>query len=126
MKFRDENQDETPSEGGDFMAEIRELLNKKDPSQPMSEDEIKTRFGAETLGMVVRVQDRMDLLVDAMHEFLQAREEGGDTTSTLTKFTRLMQETVIKYSPMEVGSMLSAGMTAIAELERRFGKPDSE
>lgn len=119
MKFRDDNENEKSSDtpGRDAMEELRSMFDRESSGNPLTNDEIDSRFGQGSAEMVQRVQVRLDELVDSMKRFNQARKSGGDPAPALMDFTRLMSSTMQRYNSMEISSMLATGIAAIAELE---------
>lgn len=130
IEFRDNNESAPrPSfdnKGDDAMQELRDMFKRETSGDPLSDDEIKSRFGDDALQMVGRVQDRLGELVNAMHDFNIAQHTpGGDVAGALMKFTSLLTQTTQRYNSMEIASMLATGIAAIAEVERREAQDKS-
>lgn len=129
LKFNDENQnqDQPENKQDDLLNRLRGLIKstegvEKNLSDPEYLEKVVGKDNAAAIG---RVQKRIDELTDAAHVFLDARAK-GDPTEAMANFMRIIQDTCIKFSPIEIGSIMSTGMVALATLEKSFGiKPPS-
>lgn len=121
IQFRDEsNEDKKPKRDNSTdaaMEELRELFKRERGDDPLTDDEIASRFGPDAPGMVARVQKRLSELVDAMNAFNMARKNGADVAEPMMKLTKLLGDTMQRYNAMEISSMLATGIAAISEIE---------
>lgn len=122
IQYRDNDKPAATGDGQDALSKLRDLINKAEKTNFDDPDAIKNLAGPEAAASIDRVQERINLLVDTMHEFLNARKDGKDTVAPMGKFIRLVQDTMIKYNAMEIGSIISTGMAAIAQMEQMLGK----
>ena len=128
LKFNDDNQNQDQSDNGkqdDLLSRLRGLIKSTEGKNLSDPDDLEKVVGKENAAAIGRVQKRIDELTDAAHGFLDARAK-GDPTEAMANFMRIIQDTCIKFSPIEIGSIMSTGMVALATLEKSFGiKPPS-
>ena len=127
LKFAGEsNQPERdkPKSSGSALDELRNLLGQptqgghQDAMPPEMIDEIIDKvqdLPDDEVAQLVATHKRMDELVDSWHK---VRDEPGNTEA-LMKFVSLVKQTTLTLPPMQLGSIISAGIAAIVELERR-------
>jgi len=120
-KDKPKNKDNTSKSSA--LDDLRSMLSKptKSGQEAMPDDQINSimdRVGdlprEEVIGMI-NTHDRLD---DLIYLFQQVRENPEDKQN-LVKFVSLIKDTTEKFSNMQLGSMISAGIAAIVELERR-------
>lgn len=131
LKFNDED-DQKPAIGnytGDgsdssLLDRLRNLIKSTDSMDVNDPKALENMVGKENAATIGRVQKRIDELVNAAHGFLEAKEK-GDPTKAMMDFMRLIQDTCIKYTAIEIGSIMSTGIVGLATLEKTFGiKPE--
>jgi hypothetical protein len=125
IQFRGGNAEHDPEgvpTGDDALAKLRDLIARAEKSDLRKSDDLKKLVGEEGAATIERVQNRINELVDKMHEFLTARDNGRDTVPIMKEFIGLVQDTMIRYNAMEIGSIISTGMAGIATLEQYLGK----
>lgn len=124
LKFNDDNQASNEAGGDnkqdDLLDRLRGLIKSTEGKNLNDPEDLEKLVGKDNAAAINRVQKRIDELTDAAHVFLEAREK-GDPTEAMANFMRLIQDTCIKFSPVEIGSIMSTGIVALATLEKSFG-----
>ena len=125
LKFAGEPEPERKSKGsGSALDELRGLLGQptkgghQDAMPPEEIEEIVGRIEGmpeEDVAQLVTTHKRMDELVDAWHKV----RENPEDHENLINFVKMIKETTLTFPPMALGSIMSAGIAAIVELERR-------
>lgn len=110
----------------DAIAQLRAMLGKN-PAEATEEDvkkvedTLKAILPTDILKEMMVAQETMDLLVDKMLEVVTLREEGKveESGKALIEFSHLVKEKVLSMTAITAGSIISAGVAAMAELEWR-------
>lgn len=127
LNFRDENvkpntdKSEPAANPADALKRFLEAADKNireggDPGELV--EMIKEQGGDKDVKEVLESQAVLDALIEDMHVMLDAKDRGESIATNLFVFSLKLKEVVTTMSDKQIGSMLAAGVSAIAMYER--------